>query len=687
MNARRMRAFTRFIVGCSFSVAVGLVGIRGAPSGFVLEIEESNPHGGNARLFYDIGQWYSVIDSCGVPIPTGTTLQPFRFTIPAQPIKHLRFDPADRAAVVNIGRIRLLTDDGKELARFGPEKLVPMHSILGFSIESGVAHVATGGDTPMLFIGRPVQLETELALGRRFVGSGQVLALGLIVAALIAVGAFAAIRGLVASSVGAGWVLIGSFSLVFGARLYWLKQFSHPLPYWDEWETDAIDLLIPLKGGYLDWQALFIPQGEHRILVTRLLDLGSAIWNGEWDPRIGMAVSAFFYAASLSLLCAGALKAGPRIGLAAGAAMALLSCLPFDVLNVYWGDQSQMYALNFLAVCTVVIAASEQIDPLTLFGACGSGLVSLFTMGSGFLAPAIAGAMCVAQLRFCKGRRLRVGGLATLFLAIAAIGIFLYRDAPYQGPAYARTWSTFWPAFVSRSAWPFPPQFGWAILLWSPWLVATYCTLFLRRVSVLNWFAVGIGAWAMLNAIGLAHGRPLDLRPFDSKYYTAMSLVIAGSVLSSCALASSWPARRVFIGILLMISLATISAMVPVAAQGLRASRDQYNGRIANAKLVKSFLATGNPTQLRETSYWELPYWNGAELADLLDTPSLQRLLPADIRVSATQRESSYVHGPQSPGALTVAVLSLMKLGSGIFVFGLALLVWRALRRRLHVEP
>ena len=127
--------------------------------------------------------------------------------------------------------------------------------------------------------------------------------------------------------------------------------------------------------------------------------------------------------------------------------------------------------------------------------------------------------------------------------------------------------------------------------------------------------------------------------------------------------------------------------MVPVAAQGLRASRDQYNGRIANAKLVESFLATGNPTQLRETSYWELPYWNGAELADLLDTPSLQRLLPADIRVSATQRASSYVHGPQRPGALTVAVLSLMKLGSGIFVFGLALLVWRALCQRLHAEP
>jgi hypothetical protein len=671
-----MSVFARLFAAGLLSAVAGLEGIHAAPSGFVLEVEAANPVGGTGRLYYDVGQWYSVHDSCAVTMPASTLLQTYRFAIPAQPIKHLRLDPADRAAVVNIGRIRLLTLEGQELAAFGPERLVPMHSIVSFSIAGGVAHVVTAADTPMLFVARPLQLETETALGRRFVGSGQLLAFGFLVALLSAVSVFTAARSLTASSSRARWALGGSFLVVFGARLYWLRHYGHPLPYWDEWETDAIDLLIPLKGGFLDWQALFIPQGEHRILVTRLLNLVGTLCNGEWDPRVGMTVGALFYAASVSLLCVGALKAGPRLGLIAGLAIAIWSCLPFDVQNIYWGDQSQMYALNLLAVCTLAIAVSAKIDSLTWFGACAAGLVGLFTMGSGFLAPAVAGVICIARLRVAKDDRLSIGVLGALFLALAVIGICLYRDAPFQGGAYARTWAQFWPSFISRSAWPFPAALGWTVFLWIPWLVASFFAVYLRRVPPLNWFAVGVGALALLNTVGLAHGRPSDQRPFDTKYFTAMSLVIAASVLSTSALMSRWPAHRVLTGVLLAISLTTVAAMEPIAAKGTQASREQFGARQANEALVRAYLATGDATPLRETPYWELPYWNGAELADLLDSPGLRPVLPAEIRASLAQREGSNVHGLQSLGIVTTAVLGLMRAGSVLFLVGLSILAW-----------
>ncbi len=403
--SRRKLKFCAYLLGGLLS----LNGVHAATPGFVLEVEAANPQGGNARLFYDIGQWYSIHDSFGVTMPASEELRIFRFVIPPEPIKHLRFDPADRAAMVNIGRIRLLTAAGQELASFGPERLVPMHSIVGFSISGGQAHVTTAADTPMLFVARPVQFETESALSRRFVGTGELLALGFLVALLIAIGIFTAARSLIASQLGACRMLTGSFLVVFGARLYWLKNYGHPLPYWDEWETDAIDLLIPFKGGFLDWQALFIPQGEHRILVTRLLNLVGTIFNGEWDPRVGMTVGALFYSASVSLLCVGAFRVGPRQGIIAGLAIAIWACLPFDVQNVYWGDQSQMYALNLMAVCTLALAVSDRIDRLTFVGAFAAGLVSLFTMGSGFLAPAVASAVCIARLRAANGYRIRLG--------------------------------------------------------------------------------------------------------------------------------------------------------------------------------------------------------------------------------------------------------------------------------------
>ena len=554
---------------------------------------------------------------------------------------------------MNIGRIRLLTSDGQELARFGPERLVPMHSIVSVSMAGGVARVTTAADTPMLFVARPLQLETESALGRRFVGSAQLLALWFLVALLIGFSAFTAARSLIASSAGATWALVGTFLVVFGARLY-NSHFGNPLPYWDEWETDAIDLLIPLRGGFLDWQALFIPQGEHRILVTRLLNLVGTLINGEWDPRVGMTVGALF-TAEHALLCVGALKAGPRSGLIAGFAIAIWSCLPFDMQNIYWNIQSQMYALNLLAVCTLAIAVSARTDSLTWCGACASGLVSLFTMGSGFLAPAVASVICIARLRGAKENRLSVGILGALFLASAVIGICMYRDAPFQGGGYARTWEQFLPSFISRSAWPFPAALGWTVFLWIPWLVASVLAVYLRRAPMLIWFAVGVGAWALLNTVGLAHGRPSDPRPFDTKYFTAMSLVIAASVLSSSALMSRWPAHRMLTAALLAISLATVAAMQPIAAKGIQGSREQSGARQANEALVRAYLATGNPAPLRETPYWELPYWNGAELADLLDSPSLQPLLPAEIRASLAQRDGSRVHEPQSPGIVSLS--------------------------------
>ena len=77
-----MSLFTRLFAASLLSAALGLHGLHAAPSGFVLEIEASNPAGGTGRLYYDVGQWYSVHDSCAVTMPAGTVLQACRFVIP-----------------------------------------------------------------------------------------------------------------------------------------------------------------------------------------------------------------------------------------------------------------------------------------------------------------------------------------------------------------------------------------------------------------------------------------------------------------------------------------------------------------------------------------------------------------------------------------------------------------------------
>src|SRR6185503_16584767 len=102
---------------------------------------------------------------------------------------------------------------------------------------------------------------------------------------------------------------------------------------WDEWKTTAIDLLIPLRGGNLDWQALFLPHGEHRIVVTRLSSIASCLINGEWDPRVAMTLGAFFFSATIALVCGPILAFARWPGSVLALCVAALACLPFDTRN------------------------------------------------------------------------------------------------------------------------------------------------------------------------------------------------------------------------------------------------------------------------------------------------------------------------------------------------------------------
>lgn len=652
-------------------------GAHGATTGFVLEIELANPQGGAAQLFYDVGQWYSVRDSARVEIPAGAELKPYRFAIPAKSIKRLRFDPADGAATLRIGRLRLLTSDGAELARFGADRLVPMHAITRLQVADGVATVETAADDPMLLIAQPLQAETARALDKSIVTAPAIIALAVVVFGALVWAVMGAVR--VMADGGRGRVFVGSFLVVAGARLWWLKSYSLAMPFWDDWKTGAIDLLMPLRGGFLEWETLFAPHGEHRILVTRLITLVGSLLNREWDPRVAMTIGALFFAAAVGLLAAACAHAGRR-GLIVVGGLLACACLPYDMRNIYWGDQSQMYALLLLAVTTLSLAGVSAVTRRVWIVAAAAGAVSLFTMGSGFVAPGIAAAVCVLRATRETEQRRGLLILAAIFGAFALAGMALYRSAPFQGSDYAHSWGQFLSALTGRAAWPLPPQPWWALVTWLPWLLVALGLVRTRRGGALEWLALGVGLWALVNAAGLAHGRPLEAPPFDSKYYTAMSTGVFAALLSVTALIARWSETRARATIAGLATLAVTIALLRFGGAAVQESRDQFNARRAHDDVVRPFLASGDPTQLRATPWHHLPYWNGAELADLLDAPLLQPSLPTPLRAALARRPGSGFPPSPEPGPLTIAARTLMKLGLLFALSGVGLLAWWAWR-------
>ena len=93
----------------------------------------------------------------------------------------------------------------------------------------------------------------------------------------------------------AAW-LAALFLVVLGAKLWVVQLYGSPLPLWDQW-YEAHRFFRPWMEGHLTWQALFAAHNEHRILLTRLLDMGVIWLNGRWEPMVQMTINAFIHAA------------------------------------------------------------------------------------------------------------------------------------------------------------------------------------------------------------------------------------------------------------------------------------------------------------------------------------------------------------------------------------------------------
>lgn len=666
---------------------VGLiVDLHAAERTLALEVEIANERGGTAQLFYDIGQPSSQHDSVRLPLPASSELQRVRFPLPAEPIKLLRLDPSDEPCVVRIGHIRLLTGQGEVLKEFGPEHLRPMWQIQDISVEDGIATVrslATAND-PMLLIDEPVQAEVHRWLGRATVRAPAVLLLGGIVAVLL----FVAVAGAVRAAIGREpsspalfprarlLVFGGVFLVVAGARLAWLKDYSSPLPFWDEWEADALYLLIPLQGQFLDWNALFIPQAEHRIVVTRLITLVGTIVNGEWDPRIGMVASATMFAAAIGLVATLAMRAGAVIGGFVALALAALAALPFDVSNVFWGGQSQMYALVLLAVCTLALASAPDIHRFICIAAAAAAIVSLGTMGTGFVAPGIAAAICAVRWLREKTQKRRLAGLAAIFAVISVAGLLFSANSRRHAPNYADSLAEFWSAFEGFAAWPMPSGSIGLLVQWSPWLVQCFLVARRREHTALDWFAVGVGAWALINAAGLSFGRPDLAPPTDPRHFTALfanalALLTNAAALTATAVSThrAWfslaPAAAALVGII---------AMAQIDVRGFHSAQAQAFWRDARDQVVLPFLWSGDRELLRDLPFdGRCPYWNSAVLAHYLESPLLQPLLPFKLRKALALRPEAPLTAPE-PGTVTLAARTLMKSGLSLAALGAVLL-------------
>lgn len=652
-----------------------------SPQSFFLELDIAIERGSTTGILFDFGDGIWGDGSVIADVPPGVVPSTVRLQLPTRPIRSLRFDPtADNQAVLIAG-MRLVTGAGELLLTIDPKNLRPMHQIQSIVAEGEGVRVQPlpQADDPMLRLEiSPLQKRMHDATQRVTVGRGTVVTLAIVSATIIIFAILTAWRahgthGTRGARVGGAGIAL----TVFGLRLLWLNLYGRPVPFWDEWEGDVLYILIPFAGGFLDWEALIMPQWEHRILLTRIITLFGTVLNGEWDPRVAMTVSAAMFAGMIALIGTILISTRRLIAAVAAVALAVSAALPFDFNNVFWGGQTQMYGLLLMAVVVITLASVGRITMPIYVGAAGASLVSLFTMGAGPVGPACAAGICLVRCGFERDQRRTLIRLGAVFFTAALLGVFLHVSSRAHVPLYANSWAQFQRAFTGVLAWPLPSRAVWAALLWVPWIVNGVLILRRRQASPLEWLAVGLGSWGMINALALGYARQYEGPPFDSRFFTAFSLGAIGTFCSSIALVLRAP-RRGWSGYLAAHAawLAMILGMFAAGIHGLAGAKEVGATRAELDHRIRVFLSTGDSAPLLENP----PHHTGAEVIARLESTLFQTILPAPYRRALAARSAPEAPSEGEAGWLTLTVRTLMKAGPVIAALGLigcGYMVWR----------
>lgn len=430
-------------------------------------------------------------------------------------------------------------------------------------------------------------------------------------------------------------------ALVFASRAWLAHAWGSAVPFWDEWDVEAMALYRPWLNGTLTFGDLLKAHNEHHLFLTRVADLGFFLLYGRWEPWSQIILNAALHAATATALAAlfwSALPPRLRAGFVCGVAVLFTAICGWQ--NALLGIQSQVYFSSLLAVGA--LAGLTLAPPWTRRWWLGwaAALLALFTFAGGVfaaLAAVIVGAIFPPRDRRTKGTWAALAFVA----AVAVFGLSLFVEPAGQVPLHSQGLVQFYATFVRCLSWPHVNSPVLWLLMQLP-LAALVVERWRRRAPLddIERFALGLAVFAVFQAAAVAHNRAaglLDARPL-SRYQDPLLLGVTAqwfAVLRLAArhgrtsrlLALAWSGAAA-LG-LLTLTTANLSLNLPY-----KRAQD-----IANLAQVRAYLATHDATVFTRDPLYPGPHPDPRAVQRVLDDPVLRPVLPEIFFSSAAESD------------------------------------------------
>lgn len=426
------------------------------------------------------------------------------------------------------------------------------------------------------------------------------------------------------------------FACVLGARLWLIRSAGSAVPFWDQWDAEALGLYRPWLDGSFRWSDLFIAHNEHRIALTRVADLVLLWLDGTWNPWWQMLLNAALHAlAGAAVLLAARPSPGTRPFALAG--LALLFAVPAGWQNALWGFQSQVYFGNLLAVLALCgLSADRSLDSRWWLGwLCA--LLALLANGAGLLVAAAALPLVIMDLAAHRKnpprRFIPLVGLGALLLG----GWWLQVTVPGHVPLRAVSLAQFVSVMLRCLAWPWVNVPWAALLVQAPALWFVWSLVRERRrpetterallILVLwSWLHAAAIAWS--RGAGLPDGRPL------SRYQDPLVLGAAAQCMILLQLAVVSPRARLA-GLLwagcVLAGILTLTTHVLSVNLPFKRRQDAVG-----LSQIRDYLTTRVPDVFGHESGFPALHPDSGVVRTVLDDPVLRPRLPREF----TDREA-----------------------------------------------
>jgi SAM-dependent methyltransferase len=614
------------------------------PGGRVLEVELQAKGGRWAQIFWSADFAMRPDDSSLAMLHQQPgSFDTLRFALPQKPLEVLRFDPLDGEGEVLIRRMRVLDDQGRTVRSIDPGVMLPLNQIASVKPDrDGVRIVTTpGANDPMLVMRSSWLVEPPRWYSLRFVTPFSLTWMATAVLVLISTGLAFILREIRAGPVGRRDLWFAALMLtVIWSKLALLQQYPVPVPFWDQWDGEALTLYIPWADDGVTWRQMFTFHNEHRIFFSRLLALTLRVTNGQWDPHLQIVVNAVLD--SLAALVFAALlwlALGRRHLPGVVLAVVLTFAPPFAIENSLAGFQSAFYFLILFSGLALWLMGTSRPGTARWFLGCLFALCCPFTVAGGILVlPAIGGSIVLRAIAERWGWRPLAASAAALAV-VAAVGYAALPPAIASHDVLkAGTLRDFEIALARSLAFPWINYPRAAVAMWLPLTVVGLCVLWRRlRTTTIEQVTLAIGAWVVVQCAAMAYTRGANGGAPTSRY---LDMVALGYLANTTAFLS-WlgprttrRASRAIAGVLVTwiaitgIGLARVSEEMLVTHGQLRRLWTREHVRNVRQFMitddVQEFVSLKGPD--------EVPYYSAPILANWLEHPSIRRILPTAVR-------------------------------------------------------